>query len=80
MEYVDYFKDMFESIPNDRKIILIIFLFQNDKKLLREIGFSERDISRLYLEFKNILKERHEEYLDYVRNGEESIIEKFLSK
>ena len=47
-----YFKDLFESITDYRKIVLIIFLFQNDKDLLREVGFSERDINRLNLEFK----------------------------
>ena len=75
-----YFKDMFESIPDYRKIVLIFFLIQNDKKLLLKIGFSERNINRLILEFKNILTEEFEEILDYVRNEEESKIERFLDK
>ena len=57
-----------------------MFSIKNDKDLLLEIGFSERDIDRLNLEFKNILIEQHEEYLDYVKNKEESVIEKFLNK
>ena len=75
-----YFKDLFESIEDYRKIVLLIFLIKNDKNLLLEIGFSERDINRLDLEFKNILLEPHEEYLDYVKNEEESILENFLNK
>ena len=28
-----YFKDIFKSIPDYRKIVLLIFLIQNEKKL-----------------------------------------------
>ena len=31
MNYENYFKDMFESITYYRKIVLLIFLIQNDK-------------------------------------------------
>ena len=51
---MNYFKDMFESIPDYRKIVLLIFLIQNDKNLLKEIGFSKAVINNLNLEFKNI--------------------------
>ena len=80
MNYENYFKDIFESIPDYRKIVLLIFLIQNDKNLLKAIGFSERDINLLNVEFKNILLEGYEEYLDYIKNKEESVIEKFLNK
>ena len=80
MNYENYFKDIFESIPDYRKIVLLIILIQNDKNLLKEIGFSERDINLLNLEFKIILLEGYEEYLDYIKNEEESVIEKFLNK
>ena len=79
MKNSNYFKDLLESIPDYRKIVLLVFLIQNDKKLLKETGFSERDISRLNLEFKNILMEEYENYLDYIKNEEESIIEKILN-
>ena len=79
MDKVNYFKDLFESIPDYRKIVLLIFLFQNDKNLLHEVGFSQRDINRLSLEFKNILLEEFEEYLSYIKNEEESVLEKFLN-
>ena len=39
--------DLFESIPDYRKIVSLIFLFQNDKDLIREIGFSKRDMNQL---------------------------------
>ena len=51
MDNENYFKDIFESIHDYKKIILIIFLIQNDKNLLKEIGFSKTDINRLSIEF-----------------------------
>ena len=42
MDNVNYFKDLFESIPDYRKIILLIFLIQNDKNLIKEKGFSKK--------------------------------------
>ena len=80
MNNENYFKNIFESIPDYRKIVLVIFLIKKDEDLLQEVGFSERDINPLNNEFKNILIEQHEEILDYVKNEEESIIEKFLNK
>ena len=80
MNNTNYFKDLFESIPDYRKIVLLLFLIKNDKDLLREVGFSEGDINRLNLEFKNILIDQHENYLDYIKNEEEGIIERFLNK
>ena len=79
MNNTNYFNDLFESIPNYRKVILLIFLIKNDKDLLLEIGFSERDINSLNKEFKNILLELNEEYLDHIKNQEETIIEKILN-
>ena len=79
MDTKNYFKDIFESIHHYRKIVLLIFLIQNDKNLLHEVGFSERDIISLNKEFKNFLIEQHEEYLAYIKNEEESVLEKFLN-
>ena len=75
-----YFRDIFDSITDYRKIVLLIFLIQNDENLLKEIGFSKNDINLLNLEFKNILLEEFENYLDYIKDREESILEKFLNK
>ena len=80
MNNVNYFRDLFESIHDYRKIVLLIFLIQNDKNLLKEIGFSKNNINLLNLEFKNILIDEFENYLDYIRNEEESISEKFLNE
>ena len=80
MNHENYFKDIFESIQDYKKIVLLIFLIQNDKNLLHEVGFSQHDINRLSIEFKNILLEEFEEYLFYIKNQEESIIEKILNK
>ena len=57
-----------------------MFSIQNDKNLLKEIGFSKTDINLLISELKNILIEEYEEYLDYVENIEESAFEKFMNK
>ena len=78
MNNAKYFKDIFESIHDYRKIVLLIFLIQNDKNLLKEIGFSKNDFNLLNLEFKKILLEEYENYLDYNEDQEESILEKFL--
>ena len=80
MNNVNYFKNLFESIDDYRKIVLLIFLIINDKDFLRECGFLEDDINRLNKEFKNILVEQNEEYLSYIKNEEESIVERFLNK
>ena len=65
------FRDLFESKTDYKKIVLLIFLIQNDKNLLKEIGFSKNDINLLNLEFKNILLEEFENYLDYIKDKEE---------
>ena len=80
MDNIKYFKDIFESIHNYKKIVLLMFVNQNDKNFLREIGYSKNDINRLNFEFKNILIERHEDFLSYIKNQEESIIERILNK
>ena len=51
MKYENYLKDIFESIPEYRKIVLM-FLIKNDEDLLKECGFLKSDINRLNLEFK----------------------------
>ena len=80
MDNINYFKDIFESIHDYKKIVLLIFLIQNDKNLSKEIGFSKNDINLLNLEFKNIIIKEFEDYLSYIKNEEESLLEKFLNK
>ena len=76
----NYLKNILESITDYRKVVLLKFLIQNDKNLLKEIGFSKNDINLLNLEFKNILLEEFENYLAYIKDHEESILEKVLNK
>ena len=80
MNNSNYFKDIFKSIADYRKTVLLLYLIQNDEILLNEIGFSKADIDSLNLEFKNILLEEYENYLYYIKIEEESLLEKFLDK
>ena len=34
-----FFRDIFESIPDFKKVVLLMFIIQIHKDLLREIGF-----------------------------------------
>ena len=54
MTYRNYFKDMFESVLDYRKIVLLIFSIKNDVEILKECGFLNSDIIGISLEFKNI--------------------------
>ena len=80
MDNVNYFKDLFESMADYKKIVLLMFIIKNDVNFLYEWGFLKGDINFLYKEFKNILLELNEDYLDYIKNQEESIIERILNK
>ena len=80
MNNINYFTDFFESIPDYKKIVLLMFSFKNDVNLLYERGFLEGDIYFLYKEYKNILLELNEKYLDHIKNQEEYNLEKFLNK
>ena len=80
MDNVNYFKDLLESIPDYKKIVLLMFLIKNDVNFLYECGFLKGDINFLYKEFKLILLELNENYLDYIKNEEEGITEKILNR
>ena len=80
MNNVNYFKELLESIPDYKKIVLLMFLIENDVNFLYEYEFLKGDINYLYEEFKNILLELNEDYLDHIKNQEECILEKFLNK
>ena len=64
MNYEIYFKDLFESIPDYRKVVLILFLIQNDKDFLKQCGFLRIDIHRLSLEYKKSLLTEKDEYFE----------------
>ena len=80
MNNIIYFTELFESIPDFEKIVLLLFLIKNDVNFLYECGFLKGDINFLYKEFRNILLELNEEYLDHNKNPEESIIKRILNK
>ena len=66
---------MFESIPDYRKIVILKFLIKNDVDLSNDCGFLNGDIIRLNKESKTVLMKQIEEYLDNIKNQEESVIE-----
>jgi len=57
-----------------------MFIIQKDDGLLNDCGFSENDIKRLYAEFKKILNAQNEEYFDFVKDQEESVLQKSFNK
>ena len=75
MVYTNYFKDMFESIQDYKKIIILFFIIKQDNELLIECGLSNNEIKSLYEECKKILNEEIENYFSHIKNGEESIVE-----
>ena len=80
MEDINYFKDMLESIPNYRKIILLCFIIKRDDVILREFGLSDDFIEKLYNDCKQIMISDMDQYFSHIKNLEESIIEKILIK
>ena len=79
-ESYKFFKDSVESIPECRKIVIVLFLFKNDVDFLEEYGFLKNDINSLNKKFKITIMEENEEYLSCIKNEEESIIERILNK
>ena len=80
MDHVNYFTDLFESIPDSKKIVLIMFLIKNGVSFLYECGFLKGDNNFLYKDFGKTLLELNEDYLDCFKNQEESVLEKFSHK
>ena len=80
MEDINYFKDILESIPNYRKIILLCFIIKRDDIILREFGLSDNFIKKLYDDCKQIMISDMDQYFSHIKNLEESIIEKILIK
>ena len=57
-----------------------MFLIKKDNDMLTEFRFLKDDKKYLCKEFKNILLEQNEQYLDYIKNEEKSITEKIANK
>ena len=47
---------------------------------MKECGYLKNDFNRLNKEFKNILIQWNEEYIDQIKNQEKAVIERFLDK
>ena len=47
MHHVKYFEDLFDTIPDFRKTVLLMFLNKNDIDMLKGCGFLKNDINRL---------------------------------
>ena len=57
-----------------------MFLKKTDFDSLAECGFLKKDTNRLCIDFKNKLLEQTEEYLDFYKNEEESILTETFCK
>ena len=77
---MNFFKDLFESIPDYRKIVEFLFSIKNDVDLLNESDSLRNDINRLRIEFEIILIERNGDYLEYNGIEENSTKERILNK
>ena len=75
MEDINYFKDMLNSIPYYRKIILLCFIIKRDDTMLKEFGLSDSFIEKLYNDFKQIMISDLDENFSHIKNLEESILE-----
>ena len=57
MDFIKYFKSLFESIEDSKKIVLITLSFKNAADLLKDCGFLKCDINGLNKEFNtNLMK------------------------
>ena len=78
MDHVECFEIIFESIPDYRKTVLLMFLIKNDVDILHECGFLENDFTHLCKEFEKTLIEQNEQNTDFIETEEESVIEEIL--
>ena len=80
MDYAMVFKNMFESIPEFRKIVLLLFLVKIDVGLITECGFLKTDFICLCEKFNLTSLEQNKDYLGYKKSEKESFVEKILDK
>ena len=77
---IKFFGYLFESITDYRKIVLLLFAIKDDSNLLKEVGFSKNDNNHLSSDLNIILLEKNGEYLEFLKNEEESVIENIPSE
>ena len=80
MNNVNYIRDLFESMFDYRKIVLLMFSIKNDKNSIKEFVFSKKIPIHLSLEFKKTLIEEYEQNLESIINEEESLIKLIPNK
>ena len=80
MNYENYFKDMFESIPDYTERVLLKLSIKNDEDSIKECGLFRSHITRLNKEYKYILMEQIEKNFDHIKNQEDTVKERFLDK
>ena len=49
MDHANYFIDLFESVPDYRKKVVLLFLIKNDVDLFYECGFFKKMILIVYV-------------------------------
>ena len=68
MDHVSYFKYMFESILDYRKIVFLMVSYENDLDFSNKCGFLRNQSNRFSLECKKFLNDQIEDYLDFLMN------------
>ena len=76
MNNVNSFKGSYESIPDSRKIVLLMTFIKIYVDFLGECGFLKNDFNCLCLVFKNIIMEQNEVHLEDIKNENVSIFGK----
>ena len=56
MDNIRKLKDLFESVPRNKKIALLMFLIKKDVDILLQCGFLKNDTYCLCIEFEKKLK------------------------
>ena len=80
MDYIYFFKEIFEYIEDYRQIVFLIYLIKNDSDLLKECGILKSEFTRLSLDFKTFLLGQKEDCLDDFRIEQDSIVEEISNR
>ena len=80
MDLVIFYKASNESIPVYKKVCLSVILTKNDVDSSTECEFLKNGFLRLCKAFKIMFFERNKEFLDFIINEEESIIERIFNE
>ena len=73
MDQTNYYKGLFGTITDYRKIVLLMFILKNDVDQVNDCRILKKGLKRLHEDFENGLKEQNEYYLEDIKNEEKSI-------